>query len=428
MLFVSRMLIAGDLAYRLKNEGCDVKLYIEDKGRKDCFDGMIEKTNDWKKELKWVGKDGLIVFDDVGYGKIQDDLRKKGYSVFGGNIEGDKLEMKREYSQKIFASCGINVEKPKDFNNIKSAITYIKKHKAKWVVKKNNHDDFFSYIGVLEDGSDVISFLEKYKNKISSVISLQKKVEGVEVDVARYFNGNDWTSPILISFEHKPLMNNDIGPLTPEMGTLAWYDENENNKFFLATLAKLKPYLQKIDYRGYVDINSIFNKNGVFPIEATMRLAYPTNQLQSEMHLSPWKKLLMKTAKGESYNLRCKKSFSLVVLVAVPPFPYRSNFTEYCLKGVKIFFKNKLKKEELNRIHFDEVSLKKTNEGNKYYISSENGFVCCVTGSGKSVQEAREKTHALVDKIVIPKMFYRTDIGLKFIERDKKLLKKWMWM
>ena len=91
VLFVSGELIAGDVAYRLKQEGCEVKLFIEDKSRGDCFVNMVEKTNDWRKELDWVGKDGLIVFDDVGYGKVQDDLRKKGYTVFGGSKESDRF-------------------------------------------------------------------------------------------------------------------------------------------------------------------------------------------------------------------------------------------------------------------------------------------------------------------------------------------------
>ena len=72
VLFVSGELIAVDLCLRLKQEGCKVKLFIEDKSRYDCLDGMVEKTDDWEKELKWVGKNGLIVFDDVGYGEIQD--------------------------------------------------------------------------------------------------------------------------------------------------------------------------------------------------------------------------------------------------------------------------------------------------------------------------------------------------------------------
>lgn len=51
VLFVSGELIAGDLAYRLKLEGCEVKLFIEHPEQKRCLDGFVEKTDDWKKEL-----------------------------------------------------------------------------------------------------------------------------------------------------------------------------------------------------------------------------------------------------------------------------------------------------------------------------------------------------------------------------------------
>ena len=84
ILFISSECIAGNLAILLKKEGHNIKLYIKNKDDRQNFDNLVEKTNDWEKELKWVGKDGLIVFDDVGWGKIQDDLRKKGYKVFGG--------------------------------------------------------------------------------------------------------------------------------------------------------------------------------------------------------------------------------------------------------------------------------------------------------------------------------------------------------
>jgi hypothetical protein len=57
-----------------KKEGGAVRLFIEDESRKDCLDNMVEITTDWEKELNWVRKDGLIVFDDVGYRKIQVEL------------------------------------------------------------------------------------------------------------------------------------------------------------------------------------------------------------------------------------------------------------------------------------------------------------------------------------------------------------------
>ena len=51
VLFVYRELIAGDLAYILKLEGCNVKLFIEDRGQKNCFDGLVKKTNNWNEKL-----------------------------------------------------------------------------------------------------------------------------------------------------------------------------------------------------------------------------------------------------------------------------------------------------------------------------------------------------------------------------------------
>ena len=295
-------------------------------------------------------------------------------------------------------------------------------------MKQNGHDGSLTYVGNLDDGSDAISILKSFetsnRSKSFSTISLQQRVDGVEVAVARYFNGKDWNSPIFISFEHKPLLDGDRGPLTAEMGTLAWYDENEENKLFLATLNKIKPFLTKINYRGYVDINSIVFQDKSFPLEATMRFGSPTNQLQSEIHLSSWGELLYTTARGEKSNLKYKKGYSIVASIAVPPFPYKSISQEYYLKGVQILFKEKLNKSEEGQIHFEEVSMKDSS----LYISGSNGYVLYVTGNGDSVESAQRQVYSLVNKLVIPRMIYRTDIGLKYVKRDKTLLKKWGWM
>lgn len=428
VLFVSGELIAGDLAYRLKKEGCDVKLYVKDLTRNDCFDGMIEKTDDWEKELDWVGKDGLIVFDDVGYGKVADNLRSKGFTVFGGSEKGDKLEKERDYAQSIFSVCDIKVLPSIDFKKAEDAIDFVKKNKGAWVVKQNGHDGSLSYVGELENGDDTISMLNSLNHgKISKsfgTISLQKKIKGVEVAVSRCFNGKNWVSPILVNFEHKCFLDGDRGPLTSEMGTLAWYDNNENNRIFLETLHKIEPFLKHIDYKGFIDINCIINEDGLFPLEATMRFGSPTNHLQSEIQVSPWSELLYSAARGDDFELIHKKDYSVVVSIAVPPFPYKSISSEYYPKDVQILFREKLTDDEINRIHFEEVKM----VDDKIYIAGNNGYILFITGSGKDVESARKNAYDIVNKLVMPKMLYRTDIGLKYINRDKKLLKKWKWI
>lgn len=430
VLFVSGELIAGDLAYRLKKEGCEVRLYIKDKSRKDCFDCMLHKIDDWKKEREWVGKDGLIVFDDVGYGKEQDELRSQGYNVVGGSFGGDRLEKERAYGQRIMSVCGIKTLETHDFLEVQDAIDFIKKNKGAWVIKQNGHQSAMTYVGTMEDGGDALCVLESYKceRKDISSISIQKKACGIEIAAGRYFNGDDWVGPIEINIEHKRLFDGDIGPLTGEMGTLTWYEEDERNKLFQETLAKLKPYLQWANFRGDVDVNCIVNEDSLYPLEVTARFGCPSTQLQTEIHLSPWSEFLMAIAKGKKYSLKYRKGFGVVISIAIPPFPYKSIDPQDYLKGTAVLFHKKLTKEQESHLHFEEVCSKKISGKSQLSVAGSNGFIMYVTGFGKTVQEARREAYGLVKNIVIPKMFYRSDIGLRFVQQDEKLLRKWGWI
>lgn len=433
ILFVSKELIAADLAYQLNKEGCAVKLYIESKDDRDCFDGMVDKTDGWKRELKWVGKNGLIIFDDVGYGKVQDDLRKGGYLVIGGSGDGDKLELDRKYGQEMMKLCGVKIDdsfETKSFT-VNSAIKFVRKYKGRWVLKQDNHDEALTCIGDTEDGSDIINILENYRTHFggSYHVALQKRVCGIEIAIGRFFNGKDWIGPLIFNIEHKNFCNDDIGPLGGETGTLMWYENNEKKKLFQETLAKLKPQLQKSGYRGYVDINCIVtNKNTAYPLEITSRFGSSTNEMQSEIQKSPWSRFLLAMAKGKDYNLQYTKGYGIAVALTVPPFPYKTSDRRLSQKGVNIFFKKELSKEEFTHIHFEEVAFKKEKRGGTYFIADNSGYVLYITGSGKTVLEARKKVYTIINKIIIPKMFYRTDIGLRFVKKDQKLLKRWGWI
>ena len=150
-----------DLAYRLKQEGHEVKIAIQEKDFTNVGSGFgLIKVNDWKRELSWVRKEGLIIFDQTGFGKVQDDLRKEGYSVVGGSEGGDRLEFDRYHAQKIFKKYGMKTVPSKHFHVIDNAIEFVKKNKGRWVVKQNGHaDKCFSYAGKMTDGSDVIDLL-----------------------------------------------------------------------------------------------------------------------------------------------------------------------------------------------------------------------------------------------------------------------------
>jgi phosphoribosylamine--glycine ligase len=437
ILFISEDLVAGNLAYVLKNEGHQVKLYIHDKKRRDDFNNMVTKTNCWEEELKWIGKDGLIVFDGCGFGHIQNELRKKGFSVVGSSELGSKLENDREYGNEIFKKYGLTTVPQINFDSIGKAISFVKKNRKKWVIKQNSSGTSlksFNYVGMLDNAEDVIDVLTNYKTETEykdAVITLQEKIEGVEIGVGRYFNGTDWVGPIEINMEHKKYFPGDLGPTTSEMGTLAWYDDNENNKLFKLTLAKLKDYLKEIDFRGDMEINCIVNKNGAFPLEATPRFGSPIIHLQCEIHISSWGEFLKAIADGKNYNLKWKKGFGIVVVVTVPtsqPFPFTKREHYVSPKNLNIYFSGDIKKYA-EHIHFEDVSIKKQHGKNTFYISDDRGYVMYISSVAATPEKARDEVYSILkSKVYIPKMFYRNDIGLKFIKSERQKLKKWGYL
>lgn len=425
--------MAGHLAVLMKQEGHEVKLYIQEQDRRENLTNLVDKTSSWRKELDWVGKDGLIVFDFVGNGPLQEQLRQWGYSVVGGSKEVDKFEDDREYAHGIFQKYGLKTVPHIRFDSLDKAVEYIEKHPRAWVIKQHAHaSKALNYVGQAKDGKDVVAALRNYEKvhhyKEYTPIFLQERINGVEIGVGRYFNGQDWVGPIEMNIEYKKFFPGDLGPNTGEMGTLAWYDDNERNKLFRETLDKIKPYLQQIQFNGDIDINCIVNEKGAFPLEPTPRFGSPIVHLQSEIHASPWGEFLKAVADGRKYDLKWKRGYGIVVMLASGPMPYATKIRGVSSKGMQIYFDG-VTPEEFTHIHFEEVSAH-VSEGEPpaYYVSDSRGFILYVTGVADSVEGARKKVYDLAKKIDIPKTFYRNDIGLSFIERDEALLRRWGYL
>ena len=431
ILFISKNGLGANIAYLLKKEGHSVKLFIQSKASAGIFDNLVEKTRNWKRELQWLTKNGLIIFDDSGFGKIQDDLRKKGYLVFGGSEEADRLEYDRQYTEQIFREHNIEFFPTKTFNNVIEAAEYASINPNMWVIKREkDNNKFVSYVGHDKYGKDVVGLLKNYSHipKINrQPVSLQERIVGVEIGVGRYFNGQNWVGPIEINVEHPHLFPGGIGPYTSEMGTLAWYTSNEENKLYSDTLKKLEGYLKEINFKGDFAINCIINEHGVYALELTPRLGSPIIHLHSELHKTSWGDIFYKIANGQNCEIEYKKGFGIVMLMSVPPFPYSHQFKIDMTYGLQISL-DELTSEEKNHVHFEEVSKRMIGNKEDYYIADHDGYVLYITAVAETIKKANEEANKIASKIKIPKSFYRNDIGLKFDNEDFQKLKDWGYL
>ena len=420
-LFVSLDALIGDLAWQVKKEGCEVKYYIQGKMEKDVCDGFVDKCDDWKELKDWAD---VIVFDDVGFGEAAEKLRKDGKFVVGGSIYADKLELDREFGQEEMKAAGMNILPHWDFTDFDEAIKFVKEKPERYVVKPSGiaqNEKELLFVGQEEDGKDVIQVLELYKKRWSKKIKsfqLQKFASGVEVAVGAFFNGKEFIHPVFVNFEHKRMFAGEIGPSTGEMGTLGYW--SPPNTVYKETLEKMAPKLAQSGYVGYFDINCIANARGIYPLEMTSRFGYPTISLQLEGVQSPWGEFFAAIARGEKYELKAKRGFQVCVVIAVPPFPFHDPdaFRKYSEEAVIVF-----RKPMGEGVHLGDVKLVEDD----WVLAGQSGYALVVTGSGSTVDEARKQAYRRVENILIPNMFYRTDIGERWID-DSDRLQTWGYL
>jgi phosphoribosylamine--glycine ligase len=420
-LFVSPEALSVDLAHVITQEGNDVKFFIDSATEKDVGDGFVEKTDSWENQVDWAD---VIVFDDIGFGRTAEKLRSEGKKVIGGSVYTDRLENEREFGQQELVKAGVSVLPNWNFSDFEEAIKFVQSNPGRYVIKPSGraqNEKELLFVGQEEDGNDVINVLAHYKknwsNKIK-IFQIQQFSSGVEVAAGAFFNGKEFIKPININFEHKRLFPSNIGPSTGEMGTLMMWIQS--NKIFEQTLEKMQPALAASGYVGYIDVNCIANGTGIYPLEFTSRFGYPTISIHMEGITSKWGKVLHSLAKGEKIELNTKKGFQVGVVVAVPPFPFNDDRTfRKFSEDATILFKT----QNLDGIHLGEVK----REGNDWRIAGRSGYSLVVTGSGHTTEEARQQVYKRVGNIMIPNMFYRTDIGSGWV-RDSDLLLSYGYM
>lgn len=438
-LFISKQGDAIPIAQRIAEEGHRVLFYINDPKARRAGDGLVDKHKESGVAISEGGRinntvvssllsptPDCIVFDMVGsgFGKLADKLAKK-FPVVGGNAWGDHIELDRAFGAKVMHTMKINYPETFVFSGgdtYKRAIDFVKGRREAYVYKPSgNQPTTTTYVG--EGPDDTIGMLEFYSKEIMADFELQTKKSGIEISMELWFNGKDVVN-VNYTMEEKTLMEGGKGPKAGCMGSVVWMG-SQKDKLFREGIGRLVPLLRKVKYRGPIDLNTIVDEKQLWGLEFTARFGYDAIFILLEMYKGKINDLLYGIASGVQREMKFKSNLGLGMSMGIPPFPLVGVEPDL-YKDVPIQGFNA---HNLKHIWIYDVYKKKE----KYLASGNGGNIGTVTARGDDIagwspiRDAKRRVLRTINRLVIPDLMYRRDIGDR-VEGERTTLRKWGWI
>ena len=417
-----------DLALRAQSYGHKVRVFIrhnKDGSRCEVGDGMIERVAHWEAHMRWA--DLIFCTDNTHYIHMLENWRVKGFPIFGPSIDTTEWEQNRILGADIHARAKVETIPLKKFSNYDDAIAHVIKNSTTRFVCKPVGDGAKALSYVSTSAADLIFMLQKWKksNAYKGDFVLQEFHGGIEMAVGGWFGDCGFSQHFCENWEFKKLMNDDLGVATGEQGTILRY----TSKSLLANkvLKPVEDMLHGLGYSGYIDVNCIIDKHGdAWPLEFTMRPGWPLFQIQQALHKGDPIEWMLDLIDGKD-TLKVSEDVACGVVISMPDYPY-GRITKKENSGYPLF--GITEKDLVTNIHASEVQCGKAPDmdGDKVKLNvpmyvTAGEFVCTVTGTGSTVEEARCDCYKTIKKkINIPNsIMYRTDIGCRLEEQLPEL-------
>ncbi len=423
ILLVDTEALGLDFALRCAAAGHEVRWFRWTK--KPLRDGEgfkgITIIDDWRPSMAWA-KDGLI-WTSGNFKFLHDFDRFRsdfGYKIFSPSVASANLEINRQAGMDSMKAAGMDLPPYQMFGSMQEAEAFARKSDRAWVFKPMGDTDDKSLTYVGKDPADMVGWIQRQIARgatLKGPCMLQEKI-----DMACEFGVSGWFGPEgflpdrwQICFEHKPLMNGDIGPNTGEQGTVCQYVEAE--KLADECLKPMAPALAALGHRGDFAVGVGIDKKGkAWPFEFTVRCGWPAFYIQVASHRGDPAQWMRDLLDGKD-SLRVSNDVAIGVVMAQPRYPYNASTPEM-VEGNPITGLDSVWRQ----VHPASVMMAKgpTMAGGKVVdamIHQTTGeYVLVVTGLGKTVTAAQKKVYGAVKKIHFPNSIYRTDIGDKVIK------------
>ncbi len=347
--------------------------------------------------------------DPLALGMV-DALEAIGVACFGPDKKAARIEASKAFAKELMRKYSIPTASYKTFTNINEALSYVKTQPYPLVVKA---DGLALGKGVIianteeEAGEALHEMMENHAfGKSGETVVIEEFLTGPEVSVLAFTDGETLV-PMVSSMDHKRAHDNDEGPNTGGMGTIApnpFYTKEIADecmeRIFLPTIKAMKA--EGCPFKGCLYFGLMITKDGPKVIEYNSRFGDPETQVVLPLLESDLFKIMRETRDGtlKAGDVVFSSKAACCVVMASGGYPGKY------AKGKVITMEDGIESE----VYMAGVSKK---DGR---LVTNGGRVLGVTATADTMPEAIKKAYADVKKINFENAEYRSDIGKRALE------------
>ncbi|PRY83187.1 phosphoribosylamine--glycine ligase [Alkalibacterium olivapovliticus] len=365
----------------------------------DDHEGLITFAK--KEKISWT-----IVGPEVPlFNGIVDDFQSEGLPVFGPSKAATQIEASKEFAKELMVANHIPTANYQAFDTFEEAKEYVLNGPIPIVIKA---DGLAAGKGVVvaETKDAALSALEdmmldkKYGTHNARVV-IEEYLTGEEFSLMAFVNGEK-VYPMVISQDHKRLLEGDKGPNTGGMGAYAPVPHIAESVVKEATERILKPAAEGMvkngtPFTGILYAGVIATTEGPKTIEFNARFGDPETQVLMNRLESDLAQAITDILEDREPELIWKKDgVSLGVVVAAEGYPEAYN------KHIPLALPDTNDKIQL---YFSGVTEDESE------LVSDGGRIYLVEASGDSMEEAQGLVYEALESVDTAGCVYRTDIG-----------------
>ena len=353
----------------------------------------------------------MVAPDDPLAAGMVDALENAGVRVFGPTKKAAIIESSKAFSKELMKKYGLPTASYEVFEDMDAAITYLSDVRYPVVIKA---DGLALGKGVIiaQEYAEAIKavrdmMVDKVFGNAGDRIIIEEFLVGPEVSILAFTDGKT-VVPMVSSQDHKRALDNDQGLNTGGMGAFSpsklytkELHEFCTDNIFVPTIEAMNSEGRK--FKGVIYFGLILTQEGPKVLEYNARFGDPETQVVLPRLKTDIVEIFeaIIDERLDSVKIEWEDNAAVCVILASGGYPGKYN------TGVEIEGLAKAEQDPSVVVFHAGTRL----EDGKYY--SAGGRVLGVTAVADTMDNARERAYAAVEKISFDRMHFRTDIGIK---------------